>query len=589
MEAGIGKTAFLDRLNLRFKCEEGLTLIEIMVSMMIFLVVSAGIAGTLMTGLRTTVSARQSTFAKETAQAQIEEMRAKTFYVPYSDDPGIGTKSDFDLLDRYYPDLNTTPTVDDQVWTGQYFSGSDAHYTRISPPDTHGIVTTVETRFVDSNRIVVVPPSSYDSNSADNDTPPSKLVDVKVTAAWGDRSGEQSYVLESLISATGQTPPVTESGCEHASNSRVDVKGLILTASTGTADPYTALVNGTLGDAHAAAVYGCESDMEASATGGQMSVVGGSTYTGATVLVTGPPAIEDVVGPLNVGPPGTWPKPTISNSKAKGEIEDKGSGKEVGVEGEANVGTQSLQLEQVSGTPTNDMGSEYCMGGYKRWDFINPTITVNGAGGGDDGEDIEAEIEQKNGDTTGTAEVGYQQVNILPLQKWPTSTTDNPSAAQGIVFIRDFKAKAEAKANGTPSGASTTMTYSFTLYMFNPNKSGCTYSSTGDTCYDPYSISPSNPLQNVLLSNSNYRLQNELMTEWYSYTTSDITNAMYAAADGTTATITADALVKISAKYGVEINWKTNNPHKDRITLVSQLGLQKTWLGKIDISVEQHG
>ena len=32
--------------------EEGLTLIEIMVSMMIFLVVSAGVAGTLMTGLR---------------------------------------------------------------------------------------------------------------------------------------------------------------------------------------------------------------------------------------------------------------------------------------------------------------------------------------------------------------------------------------------------------------------------------------------------------------------------------------------------------------------------------------------------------
>ena len=148
--------------------EEGLTLIEIMVSMMIFLVVSAGIAGTLITGLRSTVSARQSTFGKEIAQQRIEEMRSRTYYVQYNANPTIGTKADIDLLDIYYPNLNSSPTTDDQGWTGRYYSGSDAHYTRTSPPDIHGVVTTVETRFidhpknnVDMNRAVVVPPSSY--------------------------------------------------------------------------------------------------------------------------------------------------------------------------------------------------------------------------------------------------------------------------------------------------------------------------------------------------------------------------------------------------------------------------------------------
>ena len=60
----------------------------------------------------------------------------------------------------------------------------------------------------------------------------------------------------------------------------------------------------------------------------------------------------------------------------------------VQTEGRANVGTQSLQLNGVSGTPTGTIS------GYKRWDFINPTITATGSGLGDDGEDIEAQITQ---------------------------------------------------------------------------------------------------------------------------------------------------------------------------------------------------
>jgi len=580
---------FMKRLGF-LRQEDGLTLIELMVSMMIFLVVSAGIAGTLTTGLRTTVAARQSTFGKEIAQQRVEEMRSRPYYVQYSSDPTVGSTSDIDLLDIYYPNVNSTPVTDDQGWTSAYYSGSDAHYTRTSPPDIHGVVTTVETRFVDMNRAVVAPPSTYDSNSSDDDVPPSELVEVTVTTSWLDHSEQNSYVLVTLISSTGQAAPggsgdpgeedPGEEGCEHSSNSRVDVNGILLTASTGSATPYTDLVTGILGDAHANAVYSCSATLQTNATGGSMTIVGGNTYTGATGSITGPPALQRIVGPLNVTPPTTNPKPVINNSKVKLEIEDESGDKEVEAEGEAMIGTQSLDLQQVSSTPTRSIS------GYKRWDFINPTITVTGAGSGDDGEDIEAEIEQEDGNTEGEAEVGYQQINILPLQKWPTSTTTNPSAAQGLVFIRDFRAKAEAVADGTPGNAETSMTYSFRLGMFNPNKCGCTSSSTGDTCYDFYTITPSNPLQNVLLSNSNYRLQNALMTEWYSYTTDDIANAMTESDDGRTATITADALVKISAKFGTEIRWRTSN---NAITLMSQQGLQKVWIGAIDVSVEQDG
>lgn len=563
-----------------FSDEQGLTLIELMVSMMIFLVVSAGIAGTLMTGLRATLGARQSTFGKEIAQQRIEEMRSRPYYVQYTSDPTIGSTADIDLLDIYYPNLNTSPVTDAQGWSGVYYSGSDAHYTRTSPPDIHGVVTIVETRFVDMDRILIVPPSEYDSNSPEDDVPPSDLVEIKITTTWADHSQQNSYVLESLISATGQAETGGEIGCEHSSNSRVDVNGILLTASIGIATPYTDLVTGILGDAHASEAYSCSATLETHATGGSFTIVGGSTYTGATVSITGPPEIQRVVGPLNLDLFDTYPKLTIINSKVKGEIEDESGMLEVEAEGEAMVGTQALELQQVS-----DIPSELISGSWQ-WDFINPTIIVTGAGSGDDGEDIEAEIEQENGLTKGEAEVGYQNISILPLQKWPLPTATNPSAAQGLVFMRDFRASAEASADGIPGHSTTTMSYSFTLGMFNPNKAGCSSSSTGDACYDVYSITPSNPLQNVLLTNSDYRLQNALITEWHSYTTTEITNAMTKSDDGKSAAITADALVKISAQFGSEIRWNTSD---DVITLVSQQGLQKVWVGAIDVTVEQDG
>ena len=176
----------------------------------------------------------------------------------------------------------------------------------------------------------------------------------------------------------------------------------------------------------------------------------------------------------------------------------------------------------------------------------------------------------------------------MPLQKWPTNTTTNPSAAQGIAYITNFHASAHATTDGTTGGVSKAITYSFNLYMFNPNKSGCTYSSTGNACYDgPIAVSQSNPLQNVSLGSSNYRLQNALITQWHSYTAAEIASAITVSPDGKTVTIGADTpLVQISAKYGTEIRWKTSN---NAITLVTQSGLQELGIGKIDISVHQDG
>lgn len=560
--------------------EQGLGLIEIMVAMMIFMVVAAGVAGTLIAGLQGTVSARQATMGKAEAQEQVEAMRGMVFYVPYSTDPDVGTTADFDLLDVYYPDTGTTQVTDSRGWAGWYTSSaSDAYYTKESPADDLGIVRVVETRFVDNAGNIIVPGSGYDSNEAGSDSPPSNLVQVTVTTEWQERGQDQSYSLETMISSVGQAVPAGEgggggeSGCTHSSNTRATVTGGTFKTFTGTADPYAELVNGDLGVAYVNGSYGCTSSVHAEGEAGEQVIVGGSTYSGATADVTGPPDDSDTVGPLSVGPPATWPKPAISDSKVEAEVESDTGTHELKAESRATIDFQTLQLQQVDGVPS---GGGSCTGSCKRWDNINPALTFTG----NSYHPAEVKLEQVNGVSTVTGKVRFQQINLFPLQK---VTTNAANASQGLIFIRDFTVTATSSASGVSGGASNSLTYSATVGMFNASKAS---SCSGDACYDLYAISPSNPLQTAIdLDDSDYKLQKLAITEWSSFTTADISSAMFASADGTAASLNvSDGLLKISMKYGNGYQLKGSAAS----WWSAQQGFQQLWLGAFDISVIQY-
>ncbi len=190
----------------RLTDEGGMTLIEILTSMVVFLVVSSGIAGTMIIGLRTTAEAQLATMGKAVAQEQIEEMKARPFYVPYTEDENDGTTADVDMLDVYYPDADPGRYGYPNGWEGWYTESSDdAYYTMVSPADDRGMVKTVETRFIDSEGNVIVPDGTYNSNGLGYDYPPSYLVEVTVTTTWTSRDGEDSFQLVSRVSGTDQT------------------------------------------------------------------------------------------------------------------------------------------------------------------------------------------------------------------------------------------------------------------------------------------------------------------------------------------------------------------------------------------------
>jgi len=558
---------------------DGFSLVEILVAMAIFLIVSAGVTSMMLVGVRSTVGARLTTMGKEAAQQQMEAVRGRTFYVPYSSDPDVGTTSDVDILDRYYPDTVSEHVTDAWGWEGWYTqTANDAYYTVVSPEDDNSIVVTVETRFVDYTGNTIIPLSTYNSDVSGSDNPASDLLAVTVTADWLNRGDEQSYTIESMISRAdqaaqgGSSGGGGEAGCSSSSQSSIDVTGGSITAYTGTADPYTSLIGGTLGSAGGTTRYDCTSSLTANGTGGMLSIDGGSAYTAASTSVSGPPADSDSSGPMNVGPTSVWPKLYFGSSTASVSVDSDDDQGTLSMAADASMTASSIELQQISGSPSGSVSN------YKRWDFINPAIaTTNGSGV----LAADAELVQDGGVTTATGRVSYGQINFLPLQRY---TTNAPRALQGLVIIRNFQATAVSEASEADGDASNSVTYSATIGMFNSNKAS---SCSGDACYDFYNISPSNPIQTAIdLNNANYKVQQALITEWYSYTTDDINSASFTSGDGSEALVSIDALLKISSRYAVEVRQRTNGQRD--VQIISQQGLQKLWLGTFDISVVQN-
>jgi prepilin-type N-terminal cleavage/methylation domain-containing protein len=561
------------------KAPDGFSLVEILVAMAVFLVVSAGVTSMMLVGIRSTADARLTTMGKEAAQQEMEAIRARTFYVPYSSDPDVGSTGDVDVLDRYFPNTNIAASIDSWGWEGWYTeSAGDAYYTVVSPEDTNSVVLTVEARFIDYYGNVITPVVSYDSNVNGADTPPSDLLAISVTASWLSRGSEERYTVESVFSRVdqlsqgGSDDGGGEAGCSYSSTSSIDVFGGRLTILTGPSEPYSEFLSGELGSADGTASYDCTSSLTANAVGGDLEITGVDVYTGASASVVGPSQDSDSSGPMTVGPTSSWPILFLNNSSASAAVESSDDEGILSSASDSSLEASSVELQQVDG------GLSGYMSLYSRWDFVNPVLAT--ATSVDKVAD--AVIEQENGVSIATGQVAYDEINILPLQAYTAGT---PAAPQGLVIVRDFEASAISEASEANGSASNSVNYSASIGMFNLSKAP---SCSGDSCYDFYSISPESPIQSVInLSDADYALQNALINDWHSYTGSEISSAVYAAGDGSMSMISIDALLKIDVAVAEEIRQKTTGTK--RVSIMSQQGALQLWLGSFDISVQQNG
>lgn len=567
--------------RLNFRAKAGLTLIELLVSMMIFMVVITGVAPLLITGLKTTARTRVATQGRTEAQEQIEEMRSLVYFVPFSSDINTGSTADIDLLDKYYSNSKTNQTIVDG-WKGWYTrSGNDAYYTTVKDADQFGITRTVVTRFVKNDGQVIIPstiPStSYDSNQPGSDAPPSNLVQVSVTTSWKDFGKDVSFSLSTNISATGQVAQGGGSngndgggGCGSQSSASVKITGGTVDFSTGSSGLYAPFVNGNFGEGNASfSADACAAQTAGSGMGGTVTLASnGTTWQGAQISSMGPPDQLQNAGPVSVSQPSTWPKPSITNSLVNGKAVGN-LGIKLDPEGDATVPGMSLSIEQVNTWPGSLPNT------YLVWDVINPVVQVTGG----TGYQAQAEIIKDNGLTTGYGNIFYQQINIMPLQ---AKTASTPSALQGLIFIRNFKVTAQSQVKAQSGGASNAMSYTATVGMFNGTKAA---TCTGDACYTLFDISSASPFQTAInLNTSGFELEKALLASGYSFTAADITAATTTKSDGTQATASIDALLKVNLLVGTEVQMKSANMS---VTLYQQQGLLQTGLGKVSTTLIQ--
>jgi len=317
-----------DRLRQRVNPEAGFTLIEILVALSIIGVAAAASTPLLITSIDASVSARMNTQAKNFAQQRLESMRDLQFHVDRQNGPFI------DLLDVYYTDRTTTPvtrTRANEVEVGQWVASGGATpapsgpYYKVTVAQLPGnplFSQTIYTQFLDYSGSPV-PASSfttYNSQSAGQDSPPTNMVGVTVVTSWSRGASGHSYTSYTRIAdSRGQRSSVTSqasggflrlSAAGSASNSlSVDLLDSMASGALSTGSLATADIRSLQATDAAANGYAGASGVATSPSGGgsQTSPVAAFTSTGDTAncgwVSAGATQVGDVTAATTSGLP----------------------------------------------------------------------------------------------------------------------------------------------------------------------------------------------------------------------------------------------------------------------------------------------
>jgi hypothetical protein len=187
-----------------------------MASMIVFAIITLGLAPLMAISLRGTNTGRLGTVGKELAQNSIERLEGMTWYVSYDSKPNKRV----DLLDLYYPAGSATTPPAGSTYastTNPPLTGTGGVYTSTCPPPSGtnpacptslpaSYTVTFKATFVKANGTtpetyqIVSPPAAYAWNSQGNDAPPADLMDVNVTTSWTIAGKTSSYSLRTLLS-----------------------------------------------------------------------------------------------------------------------------------------------------------------------------------------------------------------------------------------------------------------------------------------------------------------------------------------------------------------------------------------------------
>jgi prepilin-type N-terminal cleavage/methylation domain-containing protein len=202
---------------MRRRDERGLTLLETMIAITIFSIMTVGTVPLLGSAMKGGAASRTESVARNVAGKALERLRGLRYYVP------VGSPArKIDVLDHFFPG-RTPAYAPPGIKTG-FVAASNSFVTtcertvalpacnalpgsRELPADVE-YTTTVTATFKDPENpaTTVVVPAAYAWNSAGNDIPPSQLLEVVVQANWKVGAQTRTFSLTSYLGDRKRAP-----------------------------------------------------------------------------------------------------------------------------------------------------------------------------------------------------------------------------------------------------------------------------------------------------------------------------------------------------------------------------------------------
>ena len=200
--------------------QEGLTLIETTVSLLIFSLVTLGLTPVLIGSMQGSAKSRSYTIAKNTATHAMERARG----LPYFESTkGVGAPTRRDVLDLYFPNTGSgyasgkfTTTCTQTTQTPSQ-SATAACPPKLADGTTAlpaNLTLVFEAEFVKAGATVngeqtftvVTPPNNYNWVSQANETPPAQLLRLTIIASWPMGGSTKTFRLASLFGERSLSP-----------------------------------------------------------------------------------------------------------------------------------------------------------------------------------------------------------------------------------------------------------------------------------------------------------------------------------------------------------------------------------------------
>jgi Tfp pilus assembly protein PilV len=202
----------------RLRDERGLTLIETMVALLVFSLVTIGVTPLLISALRGSATSRSYTVGKNLVVQTMERIRGMPYF---ESTKGVASPQRRDVLDLYFPNTGAgyasgkfttvcSRTVQTPAASAPAACPSDFEDFALSTGTSavpEGYTLKIESEFVkpgtesggEQSFDLVTPPGTYNWATLATEAPPAQLVRIVVTATWPIGTSTKTFRLTSLL------------------------------------------------------------------------------------------------------------------------------------------------------------------------------------------------------------------------------------------------------------------------------------------------------------------------------------------------------------------------------------------------------